>query len=481
MISQRQFTRWAFAIASACALGSTASAGPPAVTTTITTGGNTLMPTGMTGSQTVTIPASLGTQVGANLFHSFSQFDVGAGDTALFTPTGSTASVTNIISRINSASASQIFGNVSVMNSGNFAGASLFLINPKGVIFGANSSVNVPGDFVVSTSDYITLGTGTSTGYFYADPTNAGNSTLVAGTTGIMAAPVSSFGFLKNQTFAAANGITVNGGANLAVGGSLQFVTSSFMATSGTNLSLANPGAALGIFAGSQTSSAADGLVPYTTGAATNYSGETGFSNHGAVTLDTSTVTSTGTGGSVVIRGGQLMQLGGSTSLTKAASKVSIKADSFMLAGKVQTTAANGTIGIDTTDSTSTTGTATLTGGTITSAGGSITMNTGSGGLSLDAASTISQTGGTGRTLSITSAGAIVNAGTISTVNNNAVAISTQGLALNGGTISSGTGAIGIDATGATSLTKVGNRQPRAARSPPPVARSPWAQQACST
>jgi fibronectin-binding autotransporter adhesin len=156
-------------------------------------------------------------------------------------------------------------------------------------------------------------------------------------------------------------------------------------------------------------------------------------------------VASTGTGGSVVIRGGMLVQTG-ATSLTKAAKSVSIKADSFALTGKVQTTAATGTIGIDTT------GTTTLTGGTITSAGGAITMGGSAlGGLALDNASTISSTAG-GGTLSLTSTGTITNSGTISTAGSSTLAISTLGLALDGGTISSGTGAIGINATGTTSL-----------------------------
>ena len=446
MISPRPINRFAIAFASACLLA-WPGYGQTVITRTAGFGGAGTITT--TGTTTI-IPANAGVQNGANLFHSFSQFDVAAGDMATFTGAGKTGAVNNVIARIFSASPSQINGGITV-DAATLAGANLFLINPKGVIFGANSSVSVPGDFVTSTSDYITLSDGVNTGFFYADPTASGNTTL---SNSIMAAPVSAFGFLKGQSLTA--GITVNGGANLAVGGSLQFVTGNFTATSGSTLSVTKAATPLGIFAGSQTSSTADGVVPYLTGSVANYASEANFTQHGAINLGDSTggasVTSTGTGGSVVIRGGALVQAGGATSLTKAAKSVAIQADSFTLKGTVQTTSATGTIGIDTSDST---GTVSLVGGTITSAG-TITMGASAlGGLSLDSASTISQTAG-GGALSLTSTGTITNAGTISTTGSSTLRISTLGLVVNGGTISSGTGALGIDATGATSLTTVG-------------------------
>ena len=48
------------------------------------------------------------------------------------------------------------------------AGANFFLMNPAGVVFGPNATINVPGNFAVTTADYIKL---TDGNYFYANPT----------------------------------------------------------------------------------------------------------------------------------------------------------------------------------------------------------------------------------------------------------------------------------------------------------------------
>jgi filamentous hemagglutinin family protein len=82
------------------------------------------------------IGANLGKQVGSNLFHSFGQFGLATGESAAFSgPT----TVNNIIGRVTGGSPSAIDGKIQ----SNIAGANLYLINPSGIVFGPNTSVDV--------------------------------------------------------------------------------------------------------------------------------------------------------------------------------------------------------------------------------------------------------------------------------------------------------------------------------------------------
>ena len=85
---------------------------------------------------------------GPNLFHSFDRFSIGTGDTASFSgPTG----IANILSRITGGQPSLIDG----LLRSEIAGANLYLLNPSGVLFGPNASLDVSGSFHVSTADYL--------------------------------------------------------------------------------------------------------------------------------------------------------------------------------------------------------------------------------------------------------------------------------------------------------------------------------------
>jgi filamentous hemagglutinin family protein len=98
---------------------------------------------------------------GANLFHSFSQFDIGEGREAYFAnPSG----VENILSRVTGNDASRIFGKLGVLGNAN-----LFLINPNGIIFGRNASLDVRGSFVGTTANAIGFG---NQGFFNATNPN---------------------------------------------------------------------------------------------------------------------------------------------------------------------------------------------------------------------------------------------------------------------------------------------------------------------
>jgi len=130
-----------------------------------------------------------GTERGTNLFHSFSLFDINTGETASFQ---GPASIANILSRVTGGFTSNIDGTLR----SEIPGAAFYLINPAGVIFGPNATLDVQGAFHVSTADYIVLG---NDGRF--DVSDPGNSVLT------MASP-SAFGFLDN----APASLTFNGG-----------------------------------------------------------------------------------------------------------------------------------------------------------------------------------------------------------------------------------------------------------------------------
>ena len=123
------------------------------------------------------ITNTLGTQVGANLFHSFSQFSLVSGNIATFSGLPGTA---NIIGRVTGGSASSIDGTLR----STISGANLWLINPSGMAFGPNARLDLRGSFHASTASYLKLG---ANGRF--DAANPSASVLTVD------AP-SSFGFL---------------------------------------------------------------------------------------------------------------------------------------------------------------------------------------------------------------------------------------------------------------------------------------------
>ena len=96
-----------------------------------------------------------GQTTGSNLFHSFNDFQVGSGDTANFLSQGAS----NILSRVTGSNPSNIFGTVGVdIGQVNRSNPTLFFLNPNGVVFGPNSSLDLRGSFYVSTADFIQLG-----------------------------------------------------------------------------------------------------------------------------------------------------------------------------------------------------------------------------------------------------------------------------------------------------------------------------------
>ena len=123
------------------------------------------------------IGAELGQIPGSNLFHSFGAFNVPTGGSATFS--GSPA-IANILSRVTGGQPSAIDG---IIRS-EIAGANLYLLNPSGVLFGQNASLDVRGSFHVSTANFLRLADGAK---FFADLGQA---------SGLTVAPPVAFGFL---------------------------------------------------------------------------------------------------------------------------------------------------------------------------------------------------------------------------------------------------------------------------------------------
>jgi filamentous hemagglutinin family protein len=101
------------------------------------------------------ITADLGEQRGANLFHSFARFGIGAGETATFTEQGAPdpGAIAHVISRVTGGTASQIDGTLR----STMPGADVWLINPSGLVFGAGARLDLSGSFHAATADSLTF------------------------------------------------------------------------------------------------------------------------------------------------------------------------------------------------------------------------------------------------------------------------------------------------------------------------------------
>ncbi len=161
---------------------------------------------------------------GANLFHSFQKFGLEKGQIANFL---AAPNIRNILGRVTGGEASYINGLIQVTG-GN---SNLYLMNPAGIVFGANASLNVPASFFATTAtgikfdagwfngagsnDYASLvGTPSAFTFSVAQPgaiANYGNLTVASGETlGLLGGSVLSTGTLTapdgNITIAAVPG-----------------------------------------------------------------------------------------------------------------------------------------------------------------------------------------------------------------------------------------------------------------------------------
>jgi filamentous hemagglutinin family protein len=98
-----------------------------------------------------------GNEKGSNLFHSFRELSVPTGGSATFNLIN-TPNITTIFSRVTGGSISNIDGLIRTINSSN--PVNLFLINPAGIVFGKNASLNIGGSFVGTTANSIKFADG---------------------------------------------------------------------------------------------------------------------------------------------------------------------------------------------------------------------------------------------------------------------------------------------------------------------------------
>jgi filamentous hemagglutinin family protein len=89
-----------------------------------------------------------GTTVGnTNLFHSFRDFSVKSDDVVDFR---NASTINNILVRVTGGNPSDIQGKLKAQGNAN-----LFLINPKGIIFGENARLDIGGSFIATTANLI--------------------------------------------------------------------------------------------------------------------------------------------------------------------------------------------------------------------------------------------------------------------------------------------------------------------------------------
>ncbi|TFI51684.1 filamentous hemagglutinin N-terminal domain-containing protein [Mastigocladus laminosus UU774] len=172
---------------------------------------------------------------GSNLFHSFQEFNIGAGRGAYFS---NPANITNILTRVTGGNPSNILGRLGVLGNAN-----LFLLNPKGIFFGSNASLDLRGgSFFGTTADSVLfdnfefsasnpqpvpqLTINIPIGLRFRD--NPGNITNNAGTFGL--------GVESGKTLALVGGnVSLDGGIAYAPGGRVELGGLSQAGTIGLN------------------------------------------------------------------------------------------------------------------------------------------------------------------------------------------------------------------------------------------------------
>ncbi len=113
----------------------------------------TMGPAGPLAGPNFTIADTVGTTQGANLFHSFSVFNIDSTESATFT---GPAGLDNVISRVTGGTPSSIDG----LFRSTVPGADVYFINRFGIIFGQNASLDVPSAFHATTADELRFADG---------------------------------------------------------------------------------------------------------------------------------------------------------------------------------------------------------------------------------------------------------------------------------------------------------------------------------
>jgi filamentous hemagglutinin family protein len=265
---------------------------------TSTPGAGSLGATVTTNGTTIQITGGTRPGGGTNLFHSFGQFNVASGDTAQFLNTTPSLRTDNILSRVTGGNPSSIFGAIDTTS---YPSANLFFMNPAGIVFGPNATLNVGGSVNFTTADYLRLANadGSNTGIFHADTT---------ATSLLTSAFVTAFGFLGTNPAAIAvqgSRLTVQPGQSISlIGGNITVQSGTLENGTIQSARLSAPGGQIKI-----ASAASQGEVRAENfGKAPNTNGQS-FGTLGTVRISKQSHidTSGEGGGAILVRGGHLI------------------------------------------------------------------------------------------------------------------------------------------------------------------------------
>ncbi|MDM8517793.1 filamentous hemagglutinin N-terminal domain-containing protein [Desulfobacterales bacterium HSG16] len=192
------------------------------------------------------IRSDYGQQAGNNLFHSFRSFDINTNNTAQFS---AFEHIENIISRITGGEQSFIDGMIKsvISETSTISNANLYLINPSGVVFGPNASLDIGGSFHVTTADYLRMGENER---FYVSLENDVLSTKAPAAFGFLSSPAK-IGFESAgevEDGSGRTGLAVSTGKTISViGGDIEMVGSFYNGTDTPAGNLYAPGGRIDI------------------------------------------------------------------------------------------------------------------------------------------------------------------------------------------------------------------------------------------
>jgi filamentous hemagglutinin family protein len=239
----------------------------------------TMGPAGPLVGPDFTIADTVGTTQGTNLFHSFSVFNIDSTESATFT---GPAGLENVISRVTGGTPSSIDG----LFRSTVPGADVYFINPAGVVFGQNASLDVPAAFHTSTADELRF---TDTNVFSASNPAA---------TVLTAAPPAAFGFLGTNP----GTITVNDSTLQTQPGERLALIGGDIVVDGTSSGLVVDPINIGTAGGriDLISISSPGAVPLDAPA-------DGFAQYGSILIKNSHIDSSAdSSGKIYIRGGEI-------------------------------------------------------------------------------------------------------------------------------------------------------------------------------
>jgi filamentous hemagglutinin family protein len=241
-----------------------------------------------------------GTRSGPNLFHSFREFSVPPGGTAVF---NNATAVQTIFSRVTGGTPSTIDGILQANGT-----AHLFLLNPSGILFGPNAQLNIGGSFIGTTAQAIQFADGIE--FSAANPTAPALLTLsvpIGLQMGRTPGAIRNASTVPSQTPSRFSVLPLPGGLQVQpnqslvlLGGDISFVGGAASAVQGQ------------IELGSVGANSFVTLVPHPFGFALNYDGVRAFQD---VQLDNVAVLDARDGG-IQVRGRHIQILRGSRLVT---------------------------------------------------------------------------------------------------------------------------------------------------------------------